>query len=353
MRIATLAVLSLMLGATHAVAQHANATAAEKTLAAPANLTFGTVAGVLSSTAAELEKAGNPGLAVPTSALQILLDATNDKKVGTVAIGWKNGQQSHLLLTLSGPVDESSGEATPASLDGLANGSQAKLSFNRLNWRGPSGLEQLALRDDVCPKLIAKYGGECDTNNAKIPALEREALADLLHLNDIPWLIGGDVSVGRSGFKFLEPDTLAAQSWSKESFSATGRVGLYVPALGFVFGSYSYKRGYSAAGPASNICQPLPNTNATKCQTAVIGEPTEKKRHVASLEVRKFFAGPVATTPSFQFDLENDVRIVDVPIYFMRTAGSLTGGIRFNWRSDTKETQAVVFIGTAIGLLPQ
>lgn len=333
----------LALGAANAAAQHPHAADAEKSLAAPANLTLGTVAGVTATPSSQTP---------PSSTAQLLLDATNDKKVGTVAIGWKNGQQSHLQLTFSGPVDESTSEATPASLLGLANGAQAKLSFNRLNWRGPSGLEQMQIQQ-LCAKLAANGITDCNTANPEMPVLEGTALRQLLHVDDIPWLIGGDVSVGRNGFRFLEPGSLAAQSLSKENVSATGRLGIYVPALGFAFGSYSYRRGWAAGGRASDICQPIANTNATQCQSAVIGPPVEKSLSVVTFELRKFFAGPVATTPSLQIDLENDVRAVDVPIYFLRTSGNLTGGVRFNWRSDTKETTAVVFIGTAIGLLPQ
>jgi hypothetical protein len=43
----------------------------------------------------------------------------------------------------------------------------------------------------------------------------------------------------------------------------------------------------------------------------------------------------------------------EVPIYFLTTAGTAnpTGGVRFGWRSDTKEVTAVVFIGGAFKFL--
>ena len=51
---------------------------AERTLAGPANMTFGAVAGVA---------AGEPIKGQPRAALQLLLDATKDQKTGTVALG--------------------------------------------------------------------------------------------------------------------------------------------------------------------------------------------------------------------------------------------------------------------------
>jgi hypothetical protein len=43
---------------------------------------------------------------------------------------------------------------------------------------------------------------------------------------------------------------------------------------------------------------------------------------------------------------------VEVPIYFLGSGASPIGGVRFGWRSDTREVTAVVFVGAAFSLIP-
>jgi hypothetical protein len=343
MRILLLVSLTVLSAVRLASGEQIQSDAPERTLAAPANMTFGTAAGVASG---ELR----PG--VPRLAVQFLLDATSDQKNGTVALGWKSGQQSHFLLTMTGPLDSGTQQAAPISLLGLPTGASIKLSASRLNWRGPSGLEQLETQR-LCEDLAKRGISPCQTDNENIPLLERTALRQLSHVDDTPWFIGGDVGIERAAFRFLEPGTLAARSKNHETYTASGRLGYYSDALGFVIGSYAYRRSHAPAGSPADICQVIDGTTALRCQPAVIGAPAPRRLSVASVELRKFFAAPIAISPSVQRDFEKDITAVDVPLYFLKTGSSLTGGVRFGWRSDTKEVAAVVFVGTAIGLLPR
>lgn len=326
---------------THDVqAQSAGAGNAEGKLAAPANLSFGAVAGV-------------PTGDMPASAIQLLLDASQNQKVGTIAVGWKNGQQSHLQLTLSGPLDEGTQRATPVSLLGLPTGASAKLSASRLNWRGPNGVEQLEIQE-LCTKLARTLGiTECHTENENIPLIERTALRQLLHVDDVAWFIGGDVGVERNLFRYLERGTFDSKSENHQNWGAAGRIGFFSQALGFVIGSYAHRRSFSAAGAPAEVCLPIDGTTAFRCQSSIIGAPQRKTLKVGSVELRKFFASPIAVTPSIQRDFENDVTAIDVPLYFLRSDLKLTGGVRFGWRSDTEDVTVLVFVGTAIQLLPQ
>jgi hypothetical protein len=332
-----LAVVIMVAAASTAAAQPLESDAAERTLAAPANLPLGAIAGV------------PPG--ARGSALQLILDATDDQKVGTVALGWKSGQQDHFLLTLSGPLDESTNRAAPLSLIGLASGAAVKFSGNRLNWRGPNLREQAEIQQ-LCEALAKRKISPCQTDNEEIPLIERDALRRLTHLDDTPWLVGGEVGIERAGYEFLESGTLAARSENHQNWSIGARLGHYSPVYGFLIGSYSYHRGHIAAGLPADVCVPIDGTAALRCESSVIGEPGPTKLSVAGVEVRKFFASPVAIAPSVRHDFVNDVTAVDVPMYFLRSGASLTGGVRVGWRSDTDEATAVVFVGTAISLLP-
>jgi hypothetical protein len=337
----TLAIL--LTSATQSAAQPAAADDAGRNLAAPANLTAGTVAGVA---------AGDPVQGQPRAAVQFLLDASNDLKTGIASIGWKDGAKNHFLLTFSGPVDSRTKEAQPISLLGLPAGASVKTSVNRLMWSGPNEAEQKEIKA-MCEDLLKRKITPCFTNNTNIPSAELEKLRDLLHEEAPIWFFGGDYTEERSSFRFLQRGTLTPGAENHRGWNVNGRLGYYTP-LGFVFGTYSRKVGYVAGGATTDVCQPIGGTASLTCAPAVIGAPREMKFSVGGIELRKFFSDlPVAIAPSVQRDFENDVTGVDVPIYFLKATTGLIGGVRFNWRSDTEAVTAVMFVGTAIGILPQ
>lgn len=326
----------LLFGAT-AQAQDGSADfgAPYKGLLVPANIGLGVVPGTTVDSA-------------DGSAIQLTLDASQKDKVGTIALGWKDGQ-GQFQLSLAAPVD-GGGEATPFSLLGLPQGATAKFAFNRLLWRGPTASEQAQ-----AVKLCADRGIPiADCTVRKLEARKdglAGRLADLEHLNDVPWFFGGDASIERASFKYLEKSTLASKSESHDALTVSGRVGFYSSTLGFVIGSYAFKDAFAAAGGATQVCQPIAGTQGTRCDAAVLGSPQEKQLHVVGLEVRRFMASTAAAiAASIQRDLKKGVTSVEVPVYFIRNAtGTPVGGVRFGWRSDTKEVTAVAFVGAALG----
>lgn len=333
---AALALIGLLVGAAVRAQGPGSDTAAPYNgLRVPANLGLGVVPGTTAD--------GDKG-----SAIQLILDASQKDKVGTIALGWKDGQ-GQFQLSLAAPVD-SSGEATPFSLLGLPQGATAKFAANRLLWRGPSLSEQAQ-----AVKLCTDRGiAIADCTVRKLRERNRdlaERFADLEHLNDVPWFFGGDVSLERATFKYLERSTLASKSEGHDALTVSGRVGFYSTAVGFVIGSYSYKDAYAAAGAATQVCQPITGTQGTRCDNAVLGAPQERQLHVVGLEVRRFMASTAAAiAASIQRDLKKGITSVEVPVYFIRNAtGTPVGGVRFGWRSDTKDLTAVAFVGAALG----
>jgi hypothetical protein len=71
-----------------------------------------------------------------------------------------------------------------------------------------------------------------------------------------------------------------------------------------------------------------------------------------TLEVRRRFSA-FALSPWIQYDAIGHVTAVGVPVYFLRSdKGSLNGGVRANWRSDTKAVTLSIFVGTVLGTVP-
>ena len=330
-------ILSWLLASGAATAQPETASDAQKSLTAPANLTFGAVAG----------SSGPRG-----SSMQIILDASKKDKIGTAALGWGSGQRQ-IQLAFSGPLD-SNEATTPLSLTGLAPGANAKLSFSRLSWRGPDPRERqeilaLCTRAGLDP-ASADPAKTCDLKNFSSP--DDEALFRFLnHLDDWPWMIGGEVTGGRVTQKYLDSKSLASLSQSEMTWNAVGRIGAF-SSLGFAIGAFTYSESLLAAGAASQICRPIEGTTGLKCDNSVLGAPHGKTSAVVSVELRRFIASAAAWSPSIQYDLKNDVTAVEVPVYFLGSGTTPMGGIRFGWRSDTEEVSAVVFVGAAFRMIP-
>lgn len=304
--------------------------------AAPASLSFLTVPHV------DGEKAN-------TSVVQFSLDSSAKDRFGTIALGWQHGS-GNVQLKLSGPLD-SSDETEPLSLTGLARGASARLAVNRFGWRPPTLHEQqqaVALCAD--PRLAGKT---CSVRGlaADFPA-ESARLAALEHLYDKPWLFGAEASVTQRGFQFLRSDTLAADSEDHVGFSVQARVGIFSPSLGFLSASASYERDFEPAARPSDICRPIAGTSATRCQMVVVGSPVEANQSGVGVELRRFFTSNANTgiSPSLRYDFDADTWLAEVPLYVIPGKGKVSGGIRFGWRSDTKDVSAVVFVGTIFDL---
>lgn len=321
----SLAVVGMLADVTFAQSERKEE--ATRSVTAPANLPFGAIAG--------------------TRSAQFILDASKDAKTGTAAFGWRTGEDS-VQLSFSGPLDATSGEATPVSLLGLAGSATARISFSRLTAGAPNPLEQKQIVD-----ICERNGIVDDCSLDTVPPADRAVFAFLNHLQDPVWLYGADIGVGHSRFKYVQRESLEAASEAHQNWSASARVGRYSPVLGFVIWSYTYQQSFEAAGGTTDICRPIPNTNATSCQAAVIGPPNEAERSVADVQVRKFFSENVAMTPSLQYDFKKQVTAIEVPVYFIGKGTNAMGGVRFGWRSDSRDLTAVVFVGAAIGLLPK
>jgi hypothetical protein len=293
---------------------------------------------------------------------QVILDVSRKEKVGTAAIGWQTGT-GRFQLAFSGPLDDD-GAAEPISLTGLGTGATAKLSFNKVSWRGPNVWEREKILE-VCRESGFPHNARNPTpaqycnyaNILKANPNRAAAYRELMHLDDRPWIVGGDITAGQVTQKFLTPLSLVPGVERDVTWAVSGRAGVFIQALGFLVGSYSYGETLKPAAAASQVCRPIAGSDvegALSCGTHVIGLPIPKTASVVGLELRRKAAGRVAWSPNVQVDLKESAdgrrtTLVEVPIYFLSTGAgaSPSGGVRFAWRSDQKELTAVIFLGGA------
>ena len=279
--------------------------------------------------------------------VQFILDASTKDKVGTFAIGWRTGH-GNTQLSFSGPLNANQ-QTEPVSLTGLAPGATAKVEFSRLNWKAPSAGE-IESAAKVCDQAKVPLN-QCSYKQllaANRP--EAKAVGDYLHVHARPWIAGGSFSVTRRTFDFLTRDTLDDDSADKTGVTATVRVGVFSQTLGFLIGSYTYRKDFRAAGAEVDICQPISGTAALRCEPGVVGGPVASDKSLLTAEVRRLFVAGGGVNPQVAYDFRNDRWLVDVPLYFVPGKGNVTGGVKFAWRSDTKAVAAVIFIGTALEL---
>jgi len=281
--------------------------------------------------------------------IQFLAEFSPDKKTGTASVGWKTGQQI-FQLRFSGPVSE--GSAEPVSLTGLPAGGSAGIDWNYLRKTGPTPLEQEEI-ERRCKALSAEKLADGCSDTDFPEGRERDAFNYLQHLYNPAGLFGVTGEVAQTVFSFVTPSNPTTTKERHPGGSATIRAGIIAPAFASAVVSYTFLNAYRAAGSPSNVCVPIGEAGRLKCDPAIVGEPKKVTRSVVTLEVRKFFSAITAVSPSIQYDFNEKVTAIAFPFYFLSGPAGTTGGVRLDWRSDTREVTALVFIGGAINAIPR
>jgi hypothetical protein len=78
-----------------------------------------------------------------------------------------------------------------------------------------------------------------------------------------------------------------------------------------------------------------------------VGAPASATTSVATLEGRYTFGLTTAIALQVQRDMKADVTVVDVPLWFIAPddiKSPFFGGLRLNYRSDTKRSTVSIFI---------
>lgn len=278
----------------------------------------------------------------------VSFDASSAEKKGSVAIVVGNKDKSlSYSLTASGPLDESTAEATPVTLDGLSNAATVKTGLHWFYWHpmDASRAEKKAFCQQYRKKDL------CDDTDF---AGDKRLLKKFLELHGAdkdPILFDVEGGVGRAAFKYLTPGDLSATEDNHTDWSVGFSLGRYTPTVGYYRVTYEFERAWQAAGRARQLCSPLSSGASTlECKSSIIGSPSRTTLQLSRIELRHFFkGGNAAINPIVSRDFEAGVTGVTVPVYFFSQAnGGLAGGGRVSWRSDTKDLSFVVFVGAAL-----
>jgi len=317
----------------------------------------GTVAYAQGDSAAQAEVRGNafqnlttlPTIGSPNApGFSVSFDATAAEKVGSVAVvvAPKHRDDFTFSVSASGPLSESTKSAQPLSLDGLANSAKAEAGLHWFLWRGTVNIAE---GKAICKRNVGRE--DCDDNQITDPD-ERLLFLRSQAADTDPITLDVEGEYARTQFKYLNPGvyTPAKDSHSSATFSAS--VGRFTPGLGYLWGGYEFAHAWQAAGAPRQICTPL-STTALECVTSTVGAPSDSDEHILQFGWRRFlFHGRAAIDPVLEWNPGDEVAAVSLPVYgFTKKNEGLAGGVKVGWRSDTDDVTAVVFVGTAIGIL--
>jgi hypothetical protein len=299
-----------------------------------------------------------------------------------------------LNLTVSTPWD-GEGDASPASLDGFAGGTSAKLEYvlikspratmpsaNALaitdkaigicKGKANTEFERLKeeLRDPASPAYAAalanlnkqhqeqlKACDEADPDDviaSHLPGRLREYTAELFPSDT--GAFGLHATIGYDKFSYVDPATLAKGEDKKTGWG-----------VGASFTNYFRKTptaltitlDYEVAFEEQDeqiFCPFNAGPGSVACVEDHAGPPKLDRSVKFGVNVRHRFADSkgksrIAVGPSVTYDVTDDVWGLELPIYFIPGKDeTLTGGFKVGYRSDRKDVTFGLFIGAAFGL---
>lgn len=316
-------------------------------------------------------------------------------------------------LTLSSPLQSGNKPTDFATLNGLVNAFTGTLSYSRvILHKGAYGDPRDICRNNPTSSVLATLRNGRDTiygddkirqeiaaglglTLAAVPAKAPEGATCTQLVNDLEdasdeyqrtraysaysllfnakflqsrllSFYGLGATLGYKEFKFLNPDKFVDRdtfgnadikgSLEQEElpWSVSAHYG-QVRRNGWVWkGKMRYERSFKET-PSAIRCPGGDSIESIDCLSGAAGAPTRKNAVIASLEVKKFlsiFGGrsqAIALTTSYDF--QDNIVGFDLPIYLLPDSkGNLNGGVRFGWRSDTKDPIIGIFVGAPISI---
>ena len=281
----------------------------------------------------------------------LTLQAASTSRTGTATMAIENAAGSFTAsFSLEGPLNESTGDAQPLTLRGLAGTGTASVGLHWFRW--PRQPDVAAMRR-LCQQALHK--DDCDDDeftNAK----DRRAFLRLARSGGAPAVLNLRGSVGSTAFTYVDRSTLASASESRMEWSAAAGIGRYTPRLGYVAVEYEHQQRFDR-GDAAQLCHLTTGAGQTDildCRDVVVGGPTGRSREVGAIEWRWFLpGGKLAVNPSVARDFRGRAVSVDVPVYFLASpSAGLAGGARATWRSDHPGVAMAIFVGAALHVTP-
>ncbi|HST36725.1 MAG TPA: hypothetical protein VLK25_08875 [Allosphingosinicella sp.] len=293
--------------------------------------------------------------------LQVTSGTDEDNLTFRIALPASPSMASRFSLTLATPL-QGDEEAMPASLDALANGTRATLSWGYFDVRvirPDAEIHELRARARrLCrEREPAETRPRCrDSAFAMRKYGSDDAALDRRRTTPAATDFGIQATAGFNDFEWVDPVSLLPQEDRRTDWAVAAHVAHYLPnSHTALTASVSYQRAYEAA-EEQEICPPS-SADPDDCRKVRTAAPSRNENLLLSAGVRhRFFENGslanLAIAPVVTYDVLDDVFGVDVPIYYTPTGdGRLNGGIRFGYRSDRENEFSVsFFVGTTFDI---
>lgn len=292
--------------------------------------------------------------------LQVSSGTDDDNLTFRVGLPVGPSMANRFSLTVATPL-HGADDQMPASLDALANGTRATLSWGYFDLKvGRPDQIAMRLRQRAMRICRVREPGEVRCRNSAYAMNKYDKKnADMEQRHSGPGAtdFGIDATVGFNDFEWIDTASLLPQKARRTDWSVAGHIAHYLAGSHTALtASVSYQRAFEAAGE-TEICSPI--DPAAPCVTASPSAPVRNENFLLSAGLRHRFLladgklANLAVAPLVTYDAIDDVFGVDVPVYFVPDAkGGLTGGIRFGYRSDREDKFSIgVFAGVAFNVL--
>jgi hypothetical protein len=147
------------------------------------------------------------------------------------------------------------------------------------------------------------------------------------------------------GFAYRDTATFTTRSVGHTLYAIEGGGGYRWGAVALQ-GAVRWEQSYRARG-SQNVCTPAsfgpPGTET--CANMVLGAPTSTDRTVASISGAWSIGGNGAARLTVSHDMHRGVTGVDLPVWVLTNpAGGLAGGVRFGYRTDSRQMTMALFV---------
>jgi hypothetical protein len=231
----------------------------------------------------------------------------------------------HLSVTISTPLTQDADFTNTTTLDGLIKATSVSFSYSLVG--GTFRFKDLnsPADPDQVPTWVVSLNGKVGTQHHEY--FDPLTLAQHT-LDTTPWQVGGSAGYFFGADKATkQPDNMALNL------------------------TFSYQQFYQDGdtGESRTLCLTVDN-----CVTGFIGAPVRTEKALITGDFRwigAFGTHPIGLDVSVTYDPITDAESVQIPLYLMTDgSGALTGGLRYNWSSESHLSTIGVFASTAFDI---
>ncbi|GJI91264.1 hypothetical protein [Duganella hordei] len=258
------------------------------------------------------------------------------------------------------------------TLDGLATGSSVAFQYSSFSASfRPALATERAAKDQICAVVLKKKQAkedkkasdpkaeqpiECDSSDVeKYGTPKQQKDWERLSWGDAampPQIWGASAEVGFPTHDYVNTDTLAKESSKEHPWSVGAYYALSPDRSNTIYSiSAKYQRSYED-GKEGVLCPVVAPTgvSSVSCASGALGATVRKTKKLLAFDVRHDF-GNVAVGLTITRDFAQPATSVELPLYLIKNSdGKLNGGLKFGYRSDTKQYGAGVFVGSAFSI---